>query len=85
MEKISNWFKSNLPYLTLGLSVFVTALIAYLGFKKGVEKSDRSKKEVELSALRTKVENVILKEKIADKQKDISEISKDVDDILDRK
>lgn len=85
MEKIKTWFKENHVYLTFGLSALLAGLIAYLGFEKGVQKTIKGKKEAEITSLKVEAENVILKEKIADKQKDISEISQDVDDILDRK
>jgi hypothetical protein len=85
MEKLKQFFKDNHVYLTLGLSALVAALIAYLGFNEGVQKTDKSKKEAEISALNTGVENTILKEKLADEKKSINEVSKDVDDLLDRK
>jgi hypothetical protein len=82
---MKEWFLKNKVYLTLGLSSVMGILIAYLSFEKGVQKSDKSKKEAEISALNVGAENTILKEKLADSKKDINEISKDVDDILDRK
>jgi hypothetical protein len=85
MEKIKNWFSDNLGYLSLLISAVAGILFTYIGYAKGFQKSDKSKKEAEISALNIGAENAIIKEKLADKAKGIDEISKDVDDILDRK
>lgn len=85
MGKIKDWISKNHVYLTLGFSTVIGLLIAYMGFEKGVQKSQTAKNKAEIDQLKTKAENTILKEKIADNKKDIHEISQDIDDILDRK
>lgn len=85
MEKIKLWFKENQTYLTLGLSIFVATLLAYLGFKKGTQKGNEEKRQAEIDLIESKAEKVILEERIADEKKSLHEISSDVDDLLDRK
>jgi len=85
MEKIKKFIKENHVYLSLGISALIAAIFAYMGFEKGVQRSDKSKKEIEIKTLKVEAENIILEEKLADEKKSINEISQDVDDILDRK
>lgn len=85
MEKFKKWFMENKGYITLGFSILVGTLLAYLGFKKGVNKSSEEKRQAEIDLIDSKADNVILKERMADEKKSLHEISSDVDDLLDRK
>lgn len=85
MQKIKEWFKANKEIIFLGLTMFISGLMAYIGFKKGSSKEDKEKKQAEIDLIDSKAENVILKERIADEKKSLHEISSDVDDLLDRK
>lgn len=82
MKKLKLLFK-NYGSLILGVFAFVGSIL--LSFVVGSRKRERELKKEKISVVKKEAENVILKEKIADKEKTLNEISEDVDNILDRK
>lgn len=83
--KIKQWYKDNKEMILMGLGLIVTGMATYLGFKKGVDKMSKKVNKAEINVLKAEAETVIIKEKLADKEKPISEISSDVDNFLSRK
>ena len=67
------------------LALFVTTILIFFGFERGVAKERKNETEKDIDLLHSKNSEAILKEKLADKDKSIYEISSDVDNILDRK
>lgn len=78
-------YTENKMYFKLGFTLFFSSLFAYLGFKKGVNKVSKEANKAKIDSLKSQEEKIIIKEKLADKEKPISEISSDIDSFLDRK
>lgn len=80
--------KSKLSFKDyLGLFLGALGLVggSLFAFVIGSRKRERELKKEKISVVKKESENVILKEKLADKDKKLNEISEDVDNILDRK
>lgn len=82
MKKVQLFFK-NYGALFAGAVGFISTIL--LGMVIGNRKKEKELKKEKISVVKKEAENVILKEKLADKDKKLSEISEDVDNILDRK
>lgn len=83
--KIKQWYKENKELIIMGLGLFFGGVATYLGFRKGVDRMTKKVNKAEINLLKAEAEKVIIEEKLADKEKSISEISSDVDNFLNRK
>lgn len=85
MKKIKDFYFRNKDLIYLFFTSSTAILFAYLGFKRGYQKSQGALREEQIDHLKTKVSEKIMEEKLNDSKKDINEISSDIDNILDHK